>query len=200
MAPPLSELSDSALWVRYVQLGDERSIKVLQERYAKRFMAFVVEKVIDRADAEDILQDAWIRMLRSAAKYDPTKTWSTWAYTIVINTTKNWGRSRSRRKVDIEGDFHLGDDPNSVPNRIAGAISHSTPEEMMEERHLDERLRTILRDELDDEEREIFMLRYIDELSNEEVAQMLGRTKDSVSAKAKRTRTLVRDALLVGST
>ena len=55
MAPPLSELSDSALWVRYVQLGDERSIKVLQERYAKRFMAFVVEKVIDRADAEDIL-------------------------------------------------------------------------------------------------------------------------------------------------
>src|SRR5919106_3444247 len=76
--------------------GEERAFQELVDRYQTRLLNFVYRTIGDREKAEDLVQEVFIRVYRHLHRFDPTKKFSTWIYTIASNLAKNELRNRSR--------------------------------------------------------------------------------------------------------
>lgn len=93
-------VSDEELVGRVVE-GDEQSFAELVGRYNGRLTHFLNRSYTSGVDTEDLLQETWVRVFRHAGRFDPTKKFSTWVYTIAGNLGKNSLRNRSRRGRQI---------------------------------------------------------------------------------------------------
>src|SRR5689334_4927102 len=91
-------LDDSELVTTYLN-RDERAFDVLVERYQTRLLNFIYRTVGDRERAEDLVQEVFIRVYRHLHRFDRSKKFSTWAYTIASNLAKNELRNRSRNPL-----------------------------------------------------------------------------------------------------
>ena len=87
---------DNAQLVAACLAGDARAFEELVTRYHGRLIAFVNRMIGDRERAEDLVQEAFIRVYRHLHRFDPTKKFSTWIYTIASNLAKNELRNRNR--------------------------------------------------------------------------------------------------------
>ena len=76
--------------------GDSRAFEVLVDRYQVRLLNFVYRMIGDRERAEDLVQEAFLRVYRHLDRFDPARKFSTWPYTIASNLAKNELRNRSR--------------------------------------------------------------------------------------------------------
>ena len=76
--------------------GDPQAFPKLVSRYQTRLLNFVYRMIGDRERAEDLVQEAFIRVHRHLHRFDQTKKFSTWIYTIASNLAKNELRNRSR--------------------------------------------------------------------------------------------------------
>src|SRR5665647_2625090 len=78
----LQELDDNALVTAYLG-GTSRAFDLLVERYQSRLLNFVYRTVGDRERAEDLVQEVFVRVYRHLARFDRSKKFSTWIYTII---------------------------------------------------------------------------------------------------------------------
>jgi RNA polymerase sigma-70 factor (ECF subfamily) len=96
--------SDEAL-VRATLRGDEEAFARLVRTYLRRAMAVALEYAPGRADAEDIVQDTFRRVLESLGRFDDSRTFAPWFFTILRNTARNAAKSRRMRSHEaIEPD------------------------------------------------------------------------------------------------
>src|SRR5262245_12872704 len=79
--------------------GDPQAFEELVDRYQRRLLNFVYRTIGDRERAEDLVQEVFIRVHRHLARFDQTKKFSTWIYTIASNLAKNELRNRSRNPL-----------------------------------------------------------------------------------------------------
>ncbi len=94
----LGNLTDSQVVQRFLE-GDSRSFGELVDRYDKRLLNFVYRTVGDRERAQDLVQETFVRVYRHLHRFDQTKKFSTWIYTIAGNLAKNELRNRSRNPL-----------------------------------------------------------------------------------------------------
>ncbi len=80
-----------------VQRGDAEAFATLRERYAGRVFGFFFKTMRDRADAEDLTQEVFLRLFRSRGSYQPRARFATWIFHITQNVARNALRSRRRR-------------------------------------------------------------------------------------------------------
>ena len=117
---------DAALMVAF-QGGDERAFRSLFEKYGRAMVSFCNHFVRDRARAEELAQDVFLKLHRSADRYQPTARFRTFLYRIASNHCLNEmrrGEYGSRRAVEAGdgGEPALPTDPDSLPS------SGATPE------------------------------------------------------------------------
>ncbi len=99
--------SDEELIARFAQQRDNRAIEVLYERYAQKLLIFLTYKVKSHERAEDLVQNTFIKCIRSAHTYDPNKaSFSTWIQSIAFNTFLD-SRQSEDEHVLLEEDFGL---------------------------------------------------------------------------------------------
>src|SRR6266851_4744442 len=79
-----------------VQRGDDEAFSELQQRYAPRVLGFFCRQLGDRAEAEDLTQEVFLRLYRSRARYLPRARFATWVFHITQNVARNALRSRRR--------------------------------------------------------------------------------------------------------
>ena len=79
--------------------GEERAFEELVDRYQGRLLNFVYRTISDRDRAEDLVQEVFIRVYRHIGRFDRSKKFSTWIYTIASNLAKNELRNRSRNPL-----------------------------------------------------------------------------------------------------
>ena len=91
----LHAMDDSGVVTAFLG-GDERAFSELVERYQTRLLNFVYRTIGDREKAEDLVQEVFIRVYRHLHRFDRSKKFSTWVYTIASNLAKNELRNRSR--------------------------------------------------------------------------------------------------------
>ena len=84
----LRSLDDGAVVSAFLA-GEERAFQELVERYQTRLLNFVYRTIGDRERAEDLVQEVFIRVYRHLHRFDQSKKFSTWAYTIASNLAKN---------------------------------------------------------------------------------------------------------------
>ncbi len=162
--------SDDVL-VQRVLGGEVEAFAVLVGRYRDRFARYALHMLGTREDAEEALQDAFVRAFRSLSKCENPAQFETWLFTIVAN------RCRTRRSRRVRYDKTFVPDEGLAP----GARDEQTLDRMVWSDAVDKALEQIA-----PEQREAFLLKYVEDLSYEEMSSLLGVTVSALKMRVKR--------------
>jgi RNA polymerase sigma-70 factor (ECF subfamily) len=180
----LRELEDTALVNAYLD-GETRSFDVLVERYQTRLLNFVYRIVGDRERAEDLVQEVFVRVYRHLGRFDRSKKFSTWIYTIASNLAKNELRNRSRNPLVLFTSMTKGWEDEERPLEFEDPTSR--PDDMFRKRHVRELVESSVA-QLPGHHREVFMLREIEGRSYEEIAEITHCNLGTVKSRLNRAR------------
>lgn len=138
--------------------GDAEAVRPLIERYKKPLAAVLQRALGGSPDVDDVFQETWIRVVRSAHRYDPEQRFSAWLFAIAWNLVKDrWRRREQHADVDL----------------AAMASPAHSPEEQALRADRAERLRAVV-GQLPERLAQAILLRYFEELSEKDVAERLG--------------------------
>jgi RNA polymerase sigma-70 factor (ECF subfamily) len=180
----LRELEDTALVNVYLD-GETRGFDVLVERYQTRLLNFVYRIVGDRERAEDLVQEVFVRVYRHLGRFDRSKKFSTWIYTIASNLAKNELRNRARNPLVLFTSMTKGWEDEERPLEFEDPLSR--PDDLFRKRHVRELVETSVA-QLPTHHREVFMLREIEGRSYEEIAEITNCNLGTVKSRLNRAR------------
>ena len=169
--------------VRRVQAGDQTAFNLLVLKYQHRVLKLVGRFVNDAAEAEDVAQEAFIKAYRALASFRGDSAFYTWLYRIAINTAKNALVSQRRRPVDFNLDLQ---DPDQY-ERQAKLKEADTPEGVL----LTEEIRAVVEEameQLPEDLRTAIVLRELEGLSYEEIAEAMDCPVGTVRSRIFRAR------------
>src|SRR5512132_1797333 len=165
--------------------GEERAFQELVDRYQTRLLNFVYRTIGDREKAEDLVQEVFIRVYRHLHRFDPSKKFSTWIYTIASNLAKNELRNRSRNPLVLFQTIKKNWQDEDRPLQFEDTSSR--PDDLYRKRHLRE-----LVDEatakLPEHHRQVFVLRELEGKSYEEIAEITDCNLGTVKSRLNRAR------------
>ncbi|HWO58272.1 MAG TPA: sigma-70 family RNA polymerase sigma factor [bacterium] len=170
---------DHAL-MRRVQKDEYEAFEELVDRYKTRLVSLIYRMLNDQNEAEDLVQETFLRVWTHRQDYDFSYCLSTWIYTIALNLAKNELRKRRKFKffslLDMtEKGLELPDPkmgPSALGHMLEGAIG-----------------------KLPSKYKEAFLLRDVEQLPYEEVAQILGVPLGTVKSRVNRARAVLKDEL-----
>jgi RNA polymerase sigma-70 factor, ECF subfamily len=180
----LRELEDTELVNAYLE-GETRTFDVLVERYQTRLLNFVYRIVGDRERAEDLVQEVFVRVYRHLGRFDRSKKFSTWIYTIASNLAKNELRNRSRNPLVLFTSMTKGWEDEERPLEFEDPSSR--PDDLFRKRHVRELVESSVA-QLPMHHREVFMLREIEGRSYEEIAEITHCNLGTVKSRLNRAR------------
>ncbi len=176
--------------VKLVQKGNQYAFDHLVKKYQGKVLQLVARYVSDRSEALDLVQETFIKAYLAMPNFREESEFYTWLYRIAINTAKNYLIFTKRRPplLDIDVDFT----ENVLGQTLIKTIE--TPEN------------TLLRDELEevileavnalpDELRMAFVLREFDEMSYEEIAEVLQCPVGTVRSRIFRAREAINETI-----
>jgi RNA polymerase sigma-70 factor (ECF subfamily) len=193
---PVTELTDEQLFQRYTD-GDEQGFRVLMERYEPRIQGFLRKRLNDEERVEDLTQDTFLRIHRARESYDPSRKFSTWIHTIANNLLKNEFRNRSRRRETVFSELRPESSSSGAPARPVEFESGGTdPEQDTYRSELREAIDTAI-GRMDEHHRLPFVMREVEDLSYEEIAEVIGIPVGTVKSRLNRARNSFRSLLPV---
>ncbi len=189
-----SQSSDKKL-VKRVQKGDKGAFDLLVLKYQHKIVNLVMRYVRDPELAQDITQEAFIKAYRALPRFRGDSAFYTWMYRIAVNTAKNHLAAQRRRPMDIELDLQ---DPDQY-DLHARLRETDTPEGVTLSDELKKSVEAAIA-ALPDDLRTAIILRELEGMSYEEIAQTMEcpvgtvrsrifRARDAIS---KRVGTLIR--------
>lgn len=180
----LKKLDDGGLVSAYLA-GQGRAFDALVDRYQHRLVNFIYRTVGDRERSEDLVQEAFIRVHRHIARFDHSKKFSTWIYTIASNLAKNELRNRSRNPLVLFQTMTANWDDDERPLEFED--SSMRPDDLYRKRHIRSLVeQTVAR--LPEHHREVFVLRELEGKSYEEIADITRCNLGTVKSRLNRAR------------
>ena len=143
-----------------------------------------------RADAEDLVQETYLKAFRAAHSFKPGTNLRAWLFTILHNTARNRARDRAREAVSV--DSNVVERAAEVP--LPGGRPVDTPETLLLRETLTPELQAAI-DDLPDVFREAVWLRDVEEFSYAEIAEMLAIPVGTVMSRISRGRNLLFERL-----
>lgn len=191
-ANDLAEFDDGTL-VALATDGDEAAIRVIVQRYNRRLFRAARSVLGDDMDAEDAVQDAYVRAFTNLAGFRGEAGLSTWLTRIVLNEA--FGRLRRRRPAsNLETAEAVAAREDARLIMFPSGHPYESPEADTGRRQVRDLLQQAI-DRLPEEFRLVFVLRDVEELSIEETAAHLGIKPATVKTRLHRARKLLRSAL-----
>ena len=165
--------ADGELLLR-LRSGDERAFVGLVRRYQEQMLRLAAGFVPSRAVAEEVVQDTWLAVLRGLDAFEGRSSLKTWLFSILVNQARTTG-TREHRSVPVPDP-----EPAVDPARFDPTGSWAEPPEhwieaaegRVEAGKVADRLRALM-DDLPARQREVVLLRDVEELSSEEVCSVL---------------------------
>jgi RNA polymerase sigma-70 factor (ECF subfamily) len=181
-------------------VGDDAAFELLVARYQGRVYGLAWRLTGSRADAEDVLQETFLRVHRHLARFRGEARFSTWLYRIATNTSLMLRRARARRRTESLEEYEPTFDRNGRHARNVDHGRAARADEILDRARLAAAARTAL-DRLPPAYRTPFVLRDLEEMPTSEVATVLGLTQPAVRQRVHRARLLLRGYLghLVGA-
>jgi RNA polymerase sigma-70 factor, ECF subfamily len=171
--------------------GDVAAFEQLVRRYEVRLFRIAQHITHNREDAQDAVQEAFVKVFRKLNQFQAKSQFSTWLIRITVNESlMKLRKQHSTREVSIDEDFESSE--HTAPFELADWIPN--PEELYKESEL----RNILRNELQELRpslRVVFVLRDVEGLSTEQTAEVLELTPEAVKARIWRARLHLRERL-----
>ena len=180
----LRQSDDSAVVSAFLN-GEERAFQELVERYQTRLLNFIYRTIGDRDRAEDLVQEVFIRVYRHLHRFDRSKKFSTWVYTIASNLAKNELRNRSRSPLVLFQTIQGTSEEEDRPVQFEDTTSR--PDDMYRKRHLRELVEQTVA-QLPEHHRQVFVLRELEGKSYEEIAEITDCNLGTVKSRLNRAR------------
>jgi RNA polymerase sigma-70 factor (ECF subfamily) len=187
----LRTLDDAAVVTSFLD-GEERAFGELVERYQTRLLNFIYRTIGDREKAEDLVQEVFIRVYRHLHRFDRTKKFSTWIYTIASNLAKNELRNRSRNPLVLFQTIRKNWQDEDRPLQFEDDTTR--PDDLYRKRHLRELVEASV-SQLPEHHREVFVLRELEGKSYEEIAEITDTNLGTVKSRLNRARTSFADII-----
>lgn len=179
---------DETALVRGLRAGDSAAIAAIERRYGGELRLFCRRVLNDAALAEDIVQDVLATCCRLPADSSPTRSVRGWLYQIVRRRCIDIQRRRleagltARARRGVQPSFEYAVDPLTTP--AGRALKRDRAQKIL----------SVLAD-LDDELRDVVVMRYFQDLSREEIAEAIGLTLAGAKARLSKAMDALRERL-----
>jgi RNA polymerase sigma-70 factor (ECF subfamily) len=155
--------------VERVQRGDKKAFELLVSKYQRKLMRLVSRLVHDQAEAEDVVQESFIKAYRALANFRGESAFYTWLYRIGVNTAKNYLVTQGRR-APTSTDADIDEAETFVD--AEGLRDINTPESLLASKQIAETVNSAVAS-LPEELRNAITLREIEGLSYDEIAEVM---------------------------
>ncbi|MDP4617449.1 MAG: RNA polymerase sigma factor RpoE [Burkholderiaceae bacterium] len=185
----MAEIPSDLDLVQRVKNGDKEAFNLLVLKYQRKVGRLVRRLVSNSDEADDVVQDAFIKAYRALPQFRGDSAFYTWLYRIAVNTAKNHLVSRGKRPISLsELTSNEGDDESfEVP---VVTIDNNTPEAELMSRQIAEAVNRAV-SALPEELQTALSLREIDGLSYEEIAEAMNCPIGTVRSRIFRAREAV---------
>ncbi len=191
----MSEMNDRTL-VEKCKSGDESAFAELVDRYSSRAYQVAYGVLGNSEDAEEVAQDAFVRIHRAMPNFRGDCEFGTWLYRIALNLARNkyrWNKVRGSR-VNFSIDAPLDGD-EAEGRRFEVPDESMTPDKKSELEELKRRLAEEM-EKLPEAFREILVMRNVQDMSYEDIAKALGCQMGTVKSRLARAREELKKRLL----
>lgn len=176
--------------IEQARRGDQRAFRALVERHQRRAFAIAIALLRDDQDARDVVQEAFLRVYRGLDAFTGGSSFFTWLYRIVTNLSIDLMRRPARREAQLPDDFEIEEPDLPLLARIDGA----DPVDVVRRGEIAERLSAAL-DALPPYHRGVIVMREVEGLSYEEMAQAMGVSKGTIMSRLFHARQKLQRAL-----
>ena len=176
------------------QAGDESAFDQIVEIYSPQVYALLTRFLGQRASREDLVQEAFLRVIRARERYEPSARFTTWLFRIVYNLAVNEtqrGGQRERLTSDFAG---RTDDSDSDPLNEIGDAEATSPSHALEREDMVRAVRAAI-ERLPETQRMALILAKYEERPYAEIAQIIGSTEKAVKSLVHRARETLRVTL-----
>ena len=181
------QVSDETLIERF-QHGDLYAFDLIVKRYKNQLLNFIYRFLGNQEEAEDLVQETFLRVYKNRRAYRKVAKFSTWIYTIAGNLAKTELRKRRRRRIfsitDLgyeEKDYEISDKAFNPEDQVNGLITEEIVQKEIEN--------------LSPKFREVIILRDIQELSYEEISKIVRIPLGTVKSRVNRGRLKLQERL-----
>jgi len=205
-APPLGEaLTDAERakvqerrLVRRLRRGDQRAFATIVRTYQQRVFNMVFRFLGNREEAEDVAQDVFVTVYQSAANFRGDSKFSTWLYRVTVNHCKNrlkYLKRRGRhmgRPLDEIAEHQMAQGSGETQPAFHAAIPR--PDDLAQGRQLEALIQREMA-KMDEDHRLLLVLRDIQGLSYQEMAEVTGLNVGTIKSRLHRARLALKEAL-----
>jgi RNA polymerase sigma-70 factor (ECF subfamily) len=175
------DLTDEALMIRF-QRGDRAAFAVLVRRHQSPLYNFALRHLRAPQVAEDVVQDAFVRVVQSAAEFKHEARFTTWVYTITRNLCIDQLRKRALRKHPSLDQGKPGEEGDGPTLGEQTADVRASVEREATGAELKERIAKAV-EALPEEQREVFLMREVANLPFKEIAEVTGVPENTVKSR-----------------
>jgi RNA polymerase sigma-70 factor (ECF subfamily) len=185
--PSTPEAAVDAATIGRAKLGDSVAFTRIVEAYYARCLRFARSMLRNPDEAEDMVQDAFVRVYRALPRYEDRQRFESWLFHILANCCRTANKGYRQRDVLSIHDTDLG----------ARLPSGDQSDAWMKNEYSDDVRRALA--ELPDYNREVFLLHYVEEFSYEEMERITGVRKSALKMRVKRASDFLRTRLAGGT-
>lgn len=187
------EAEEDRALISQAQSGDHAAFRKLVDRHQRRAFAIAVGLVRDENDAREIVQDAFLRVFKGLGTFEGGSSFFTWLYRIVTNLSIDLMRKPGRRAAELDEGRDFNDDTEgdlALVSRIDGA----DPMDVVRRKEVAARIQSAL-DGLPPYHRAVILMREVEGLSYEEMAEAMGVSKGTIMSRLFHARQKMQKAL-----
>ena len=181
-ATPVVAFDERALLRRHVG-GDREAFRTPVRKFSARVYGYLAKTGVPATDRDDLFQEIFLRVHRSASLYSPDRSLSPWVFTIVVNTTRSYFRKAGVRSI-VSTEASLDETESQIVSAAKVAEAKETAGFMVAEV-----------EKLSESQREALLLCAVEGLSQTEVAEILEIPVSTVKTNLRRARIALAAAL-----
>lgn len=193
----IREAEEDRALIAKAQRGDgsvrAAAFRQLVERHQRRAFAIALGLVRDENDAREIVQEAFLRVYKGLATFEGSSSFFTWLYRIVTNLAIDLMRKPGRKAAELDEARSVDDEPDA-PLALISRIDGADPLDVVRRKEIAERIQTAL-DALPPYHRAVILMREVEGMSYEEMAESMGVSKGTIMSRLFHARQKMQRAL-----
>lgn len=191
------EAEEDRALIAKAQAGDAAArgaaFRQLVERHQRRAFAIAFGLVRDENDAHEVVQEAFLRVYKGISTFEGSSSFFTWLYRIVTNLSIDLIRKPGRKAAELDESRSVDDEPDA-PLALVSRIDGADPLDVVRRKEIAARIQTAL-DALPPYHRAVILMREVEGMSYEEMAESMGVSKGTIMSRLFHARQKMQRAL-----